>query len=752
LACLALAIVVAPSGARGASAAAASRLPDLTMAPIDNVFIDTLSIPGHRLLRYRTKLVNVGAGPFELEGSRPDQSAPTMSVEQRIYDSAGGFTDMPTAAHMKFEVGDGHTHWHTIDLLSGELETLGSTTVAASAKHGFCFADNGSFDLSLPGAPSAPVYISCGGPNDLNVTMGLSVGWADTYGADLLFQWIDVTDVPAGTYRLVETADASHWFAESDESNNTTALTVTIPPSTTGPVTLATPAPGSSSTNPLPTFSGTASGGSPRVDVKIYAGSAASGTPVQTLSTTRTSDGSFSVTASSPLDPGTYTAQAEQPTVYARDAFGRTVPPGQSWGTADVGGPWSARFTLTGNAYSVGGGSAKIAKAAIGTYGQVVGVTSQPDVSTAVRVSWDRPSSGAGSLVPLTLISRFANSQNYYQGRLVQTVPGALQLQLVKTVAGVNTSLAGPKQIAPSYTPGTVWWVRFETAGAILRMRAWPDGTAEPTTWTVSAVDTTFPDPGAVGIQAQSFAGSTAAPLISYDDFVSTGSVGVSPPDTFTIAPSAAPIASDSFTRSITGGVSWGAADVGGTWSARFTTTGNAYSVDGTAAKIARQGTATYAQVLPNAVRADVDEAVDVSWSDPASGATLVPLALVARFGNSLNFYQGRLTQTVSGAIQVQIVKTAGGVNMTIAGPTEIAPGGTGLGSWRVRFQAIGSTLRIRAWPTGTTEPPGWAATGTDPTPLPAGGVGIGTLAFAGATAAPMVSYDNFTAFAAGTG
>jgi hypothetical protein len=69
-----------------------------------------------------------------------------------------------------------------------------------------------------------------------------------------------------------------------------------------------------------------------------------------------------------------------------------------------------------------------------------------------------------------------------------------------------------------------------------------------------------------------------------------------------------------------------------------------------------------------------------------------------------------------------------------------------------VRFQAIGSTLRIRAWPTGTTEPPGWAATGTDPTPLPAGGVGIGTLAFAGATAAPMVSYDNFTAFAAGTG
>jgi subtilase family serine protease len=35
-------------------------------------------------------------------------------------------------------------------------------------------------------------------------------------------QYIDITGLKSGRYRLQATADASNWFTESNESNNTT--------------------------------------------------------------------------------------------------------------------------------------------------------------------------------------------------------------------------------------------------------------------------------------------------------------------------------------------------------------------------------------------------------------------------------------------------------------------------------------------------------------------------------------------------
>ena len=52
--------------------------------------------------------------------------------------------------------------------------------------------------------------------------MGISVGWGDRYGSGLPDQYIDVTDLNSGNYRLIATADAGNRFAESNETNNTT--------------------------------------------------------------------------------------------------------------------------------------------------------------------------------------------------------------------------------------------------------------------------------------------------------------------------------------------------------------------------------------------------------------------------------------------------------------------------------------------------------------------------------------------------
>jgi Lysyl oxidase len=207
--------------------AVTAQLPDLRMATLTTIRLDTTTLPGHRLLRYTAEIVNVGAGPFEARGKRPDTSTSDLSVTQRVYNDDGTFTRVPIPQTYMFWAGDGHNHFHLRDLEDGVLTRLDNGgAVGALAKHGFHFADNQAFDLALQNAPRSPVYASCGGfsckMSALNVTMGLSVGWGDIYGASLAFQYIDITGLKSGQYMLTVTADASHWFEETDASDNST--------------------------------------------------------------------------------------------------------------------------------------------------------------------------------------------------------------------------------------------------------------------------------------------------------------------------------------------------------------------------------------------------------------------------------------------------------------------------------------------------------------------------------------------------
>jgi Lysyl oxidase len=77
------------------------------------------------------------------------------------------------------------------------------------------------YRLWLPGAPSASVYGGCGTAGDLRASTGLSVGWGDLYPAGIAFQWIDITGLKSGRYRLRATADPADWFAETNTNNST---------------------------------------------------------------------------------------------------------------------------------------------------------------------------------------------------------------------------------------------------------------------------------------------------------------------------------------------------------------------------------------------------------------------------------------------------------------------------------------------------------------------------------------------------
>jgi hypothetical protein len=221
LAVLAFALVAFASAPP--AAAATDRLPDLEMAPLDE-FRTTTTYSGQRRLRFTSVIVNTGDGAFRLRGTRSSTRVSTFTTKQRIYNDSGGYRDVSTPAIMKWS-GDGHYHNHVMGLQTTALFEIlpdGELEKAAGSKQGFCFYDNVEWDLSLPRAPSSPYYRGCGSRYSLSVTMGQSVGWGDEYPWDIAYQYVVITGLPSGKYRLYVTADKQGWFAEKDDTNNGT--------------------------------------------------------------------------------------------------------------------------------------------------------------------------------------------------------------------------------------------------------------------------------------------------------------------------------------------------------------------------------------------------------------------------------------------------------------------------------------------------------------------------------------------------
>ena len=89
----------------------------------------------------------------------------------------------------QFEWGDCHNHWHYDGYAKYDLFDIDGGFIPVGFKNGFCVmdlecSDGGSFTYGCS-------------------TMGISAGCGDIYSSGLSCQWIDVTDVPDGQYRLV---------------------------------------------------------------------------------------------------------------------------------------------------------------------------------------------------------------------------------------------------------------------------------------------------------------------------------------------------------------------------------------------------------------------------------------------------------------------------------------------------------------------------------------------------------------------
>lgn len=116
-----------------------------------------------------------------------------------------------------FHYSECHDHFHFDGYARYQLLDAGQNEVARGHKQAFCLLD---FEPWTDGARKRPRY-TC-------ENQGISQGWADTYDSYLDCQWIDITDVAAGTYTVHAAVNVDSIVPELDYSNNTADASYTV--------------------------------------------------------------------------------------------------------------------------------------------------------------------------------------------------------------------------------------------------------------------------------------------------------------------------------------------------------------------------------------------------------------------------------------------------------------------------------------------------------------------------------------------
>ncbi len=196
-------------------------------------------------------------------------------------------------------------------------------------------------------------------------------------------------------------------------------------------------------------------------------------------------------------------------------------------------------------------------------------------------------------------------------------------------------------------------------------------------------------------------------------------------------------LAADGFARSSTSG--WGVADSGGSWTVNSTAK---FSVASGAGRVAANAGSTLIAGLESIPSAATDTQVTVALSkipNQYANFTLVGRAV----GSSL--YGARLRVNSNGTAQLQAVRDSVALGGAILPGLSLNPNAR----LRIRTQVEGfspTTIRVKAWLDGTTEPVAWHYTTTDSAGSlqTAGAIRISTYVSSSTTNGPITtSYDD---------
>jgi hypothetical protein len=192
---------------------------------------DALEFGARRCLRFSLGPANTGPGPFQLRLAPLEGLVTSGKVYQRVYDSAGEFTEREAGV---FEYHKTHQHYHhsgfgSLELVRVDPVRRSMTVVGGGPKQACCTADVVIFDWrrfdqarqnsTTSQCVSEMTPIGTFGPT--GTVMGVSPGWADIYLWSQDGNYVDFAANTDGRYVVRSTADALGHVLESDERDNT---------------------------------------------------------------------------------------------------------------------------------------------------------------------------------------------------------------------------------------------------------------------------------------------------------------------------------------------------------------------------------------------------------------------------------------------------------------------------------------------------------------------------------------------------
>ena len=273
------------------------------------------------------------------------------------------------------------------------------------------------------------------------------------------------------------------------------------------------------------------------------------------------------------------------------------------------------------------------------------------------------------------------------------------------------------------------------------------DGTISSYSWNWG--DSTAAGSGKTATHAYTTAGDYTVTLTVTDNQGGTGTATKSVTVTAPVTPPAPTVlAADAFGRTTTTG--WGTADTGGAWTTSNSSVFKVAGGVGTVSLAAGAGPSVYLNGVSSSA---TDMKVSLS-PDKVTTGNGVYVSIVGR-KTSTGAYRGKVRLLANGSVAINVSKVVGTTETNISAEQTL-PGVTYTAGAKLvaRLQVEGTTtttLRLKVWPAGGTEPTDWQVVKTDTTSGLQGAGSVGLVAYlsGGATNPPVaINFDDLSATA----